>query len=504
MGEVCDCGKKNNKENRQFKIDSISNNNLYNMYNLNYICHIKSSKINRIGSFLKIAIDNELFYCIITNIELNKEELLKVDESIEVYYNKRQDISIINLKENERFLRYYKDINTTVIQILIDKDNIPEDYFFLPKSTYGNLVDKKIYIIQISDDNKYNKFQGEIKNIKENKFTHSANVKNGFSGNYVFLESINEFIGINLESKKNDNEGNGYFLSEIESLLKNGSSGKEISIIQKIEKKEIHKEMNKVNSTANRIDLTNGNYYIGKIVDGKMHGKGIMYYKNNSIMYDGDFVDNKFEGNGKFIYDDGIYYIGQFVKGEKHGKGKLYDKNGNLIYEGDFMNDKIEGEGKIFDNDEYYIGQFEDGEKKGKGKEFYKNGKLKYEGFFDNDVYEGNGKFIYEDDDYYIGQWHKGLKEGKGILYDKNNKIKYDGNYINNKYGGKGKYFYENGDYFEGNWSNGVKQGKGIEYYLNGNIRYEGNFDNNEFNGDGKYINEDGSFYVGRKIIWYK
>ena len=27
----------------------------------------------------------------------------------------------------------------------------------------------------------------------------------------------------------------------------------------------------------------------------------------------------------------------------RHGKGIVYDKNGNIIYEGDFVNDKYEG-----------------------------------------------------------------------------------------------------------------------------------------------------------------
>ena len=43
-----------------------------------------------------------------------------------------------------------------------------------------------------------------------------------------------------------------------------------------------------------------------------------MYYKNGKIEYEGDWIDDKFEGNGKYIYDefgfcvnvDGIYLIG--------------------------------------------------------------------------------------------------------------------------------------------------------------------------------------------------
>ena len=485
MGTICD-SKKN-----IVKIGQEKPKQDNNIFNLNYICLI-SSPIKGIGFFLKIDIDNKPFYCIITNIEFNKKELLDLNENIEVYFNGLQNKFIINLKEKKRFLRFYKDINTTVIQILlnIDINSAQENYFFSPRTTYEDFVGKKIDITQISEDNKYNIFKGEIKKINENLFTHSANVKNGFLGNFIILENTYEFIGINLERKTDENENYGYFLSKIKNLL----------MPKKI------------------IILDNKNYYEGEIVNGKMHGKGKMYYKNKKIMYDGDFVDNKFEGNGKLIFENDVYYVGQFLRGERygkgtmhekngsityegdfcndkmegngkyiyengdyyigqfmddkrHGKGKMYYKNGVLWYEGDFMNDKIEGEGKyIFDNGDYYIGQFENGIKKGNGKEFYKNKKMRYDGSFNDDLYEGNGTFIYDDNEYYIGQWHKGLKEGKGILYYKNKTIKYDGNYINDKYEGKGKYIYENGDYFIGNWSNGVKQGKGTEYYQNGNI----------------------------------
>ena len=43
------------------------------------------------------------------------------------------------------------------------------------------------------------------------------------------------------------------------------------------------------------------------------HGKGIIYYKNGTIMYDGNFVNDKAEGDGKYIDEDGNYYIGQWL-----------------------------------------------------------------------------------------------------------------------------------------------------------------------------------------------
>ena len=55
-----------------------------------------------------------------------------------------------------------------------------------------------------------------------------------------------------------------------------------------------------------------------------MHGKGIIYYKNGNIKYECDFINGKFEGNGKRIFKNGEYYIGQWKNGLRHGKGKLY------------------------------------------------------------------------------------------------------------------------------------------------------------------------------------
>ena len=85
----------------------------------------------------------------------------------------------------------------------------------------------------------------------------------------------------------------------------------------------------------------NGNYYIGKWLNNKMHGKGIVYYKNGNIKYEGDFVNGKYEGDGKYIYEKDYYYIGQFLNDKRHGKGILFYKNGDIKYEGDFVNDKF-------------------------------------------------------------------------------------------------------------------------------------------------------------------
>ena len=69
-------------------------------------------------------------------------------------------------------------------------------------------------------------------------------------------------------------------------------------------------------------------------------------------------MKDKFEGNGKFVYDKGEYYIGPWMNGLRHGKGILYDKSGNKLYNGNFINGGFEGKSKlVYDNSDYYVGQ---------------------------------------------------------------------------------------------------------------------------------------------------
>ena len=55
--------------------------------------------------------------------------------------------------------------------------------------------------------------------------------------------------------------------------------------------------------------------------NGFNNGKGILYYNNGKIEYEGEFLNDKFEGNGRCIYDGKQYYIGRLKNGLKVGKG---------------------------------------------------------------------------------------------------------------------------------------------------------------------------------------
>ena len=63
---------------------------------------------------------------------------------------------------------------------------------------------------------------------------------------------------------------------------------------------------------------------------GKVHGVG---KEINNTIYEGQFVNEDYNGYGRLIYSNGIYYIGNWLNGQRSGYGKLVDKNGK-VYEG--------------------------------------------------------------------------------------------------------------------------------------------------------------------------
>ena len=129
--------------------------------------------------------------------------------------------------------------------------------------------------------------------------------------------------------------------------------------------------------------------------------------KNKDGKYLGQININNgnLDGKGVFIWNNGIKYIGNWKKGSMDGEGTLYDKDNKLIFEGNYIYNKKNGKGRfIYKDNEYYEGEFLDDKMEGKGIYYYQNGD-KWEGYFKNNMKNGvgimtshNGKdvFLYE------------------------------------------------------------------------------------------------------------
>lgn len=51
------------------------------------------------------------------------------------------------------------------------------------------------------------------------------------------------------------------------------------------------------------------------------------------------------QGKGYYLNQDGQYFVGNWQKGDMTGYGKLYWSENKIRYEGDFMNGKFHGRG---------------------------------------------------------------------------------------------------------------------------------------------------------------
>ena len=207
----------------------------------------------------------------------------------------------------------------------------------------------------------------------------------------------------------------------------------------------------------------NGDYYEGEFVNNKKEGNGKLILKNGTI-YEGSFKNNKHNGYGKLTQLDGEIFAGEWKEGKIDGNGIRYHSNGDK-YIGNYKNNLKHGIGHyIFSNGNSYDGNWENGKANGKGKFIFKNGNF-YEGEFKDNIISGNGIFTMKNGDCYIGIFKNGLINGRGIF--KNNK----------------------GEKFNGFFSNGKKHGMGKLYDKDGNLIASGYWNMDKFVGK-KIVNE--------------
>ena len=135
-----------------------------------------------------------------------------------------------------------------------------------------------------------------------------------------------------------------------------------------------------------------GSKYVGEFIDGDPFGKGIYYHKDGSIFkgefyrdltysiigtktlgkyrYEGNFSNFKLSGKGKKYVLDELMYEGEFLDGKYHGYGKYSSSYGT--YEGEFKNGERDGQGTLILHGVKYVGDFKNGNKHGMGVESYK------------------------------------------------------------------------------------------------------------------------------------
>ncbi|MCH1548312.1 MAG: retroviral-like aspartic protease family protein [Flavobacteriaceae bacterium] len=104
-------------------------------------------------------------------------------------------------------------------------------------------------------------------------------------------------------------------------------------------------------------------------VENKRDGYGIMIF-NNGVTFEGNFKKDVKEGKGKITFIDGSFYNGEWINDKREGLGVFMKPNGDA-YEGYFKNNMRNGVGKnsfsnldkkttqngVFKNNEFFSGE---------------------------------------------------------------------------------------------------------------------------------------------------
>ncbi len=187
----------------------------------------------------------------------------------------------------------------------------------------------------------------------------------------------------------------------------------------------------------------------------------------------------------------------------KTGKGKF--DFGWCKYEGDFVNEKADGNGIMIYDDFTYTGSFKNGVEDGKGIITYKNGK-KEEVTYANGKKLDNKPIALKEDEYKplkgVDMYCKtgNCDTGYGTYAYESGNV-YIGNFVNFKMQGKGIFYFLNGDLFEGTFNEGLKVNGTYTYKVGG--YYVGNYDaaGKELNGSMYFNNRRIAISNGKPII---
>ena len=128
---------------------------------------------------------------------------------------------------------------------------------------------------------------------------------------------------------------------------------------------------------------------------------------------------------------------------------KLKKYKGSVYY-GEFGNDKRNGVGiMVYDNGRLYEGNWKEDLKEGEaGFEKFPNGCM-YSGAYIAGKPDGVGRYSWPNDEFYEGEWRCGLKHGSGMWRGEKGDS-YIGEWKDGKADGYGVHTWVNGDRYEG------------------------------------------------------
>ncbi|OWK61918.1 Radial spoke head 10 B2 [Lonchura striata] len=214
-----------------------------------------------------------------------------------------------------------------------------------------------------------------------------------------------------------------------------------------------------------------GNTYKGLFSEGCMNGEGT-YTWADGVKYEGTFVKNVPMHNGRYTWNDGSVYEGSIQDGLRHGYGVFRSGTHPISYIGYWCNGKRHGKGEIYYDQEHtswYSGDWVNNVREGWGFRRYRSGNT-YFGHWKKNLQHGYGKMIWlTDKQEYEGEWQYGLQHGSGIhtwflkkmdLSQYPLRNEYVGDFVKGERHGHGTFLYADGAVYSGEWVHNKKHGK--------------------------------------------
>ena len=182
------------------------------------VCKIYNKGVGT-GFFTKIPVNSKLLPVLITNnhvlgqneikknsiitLSLNydkKTKKIKIDDDRKTYTNKKLDITIIEIKENEDHLNNeFIDLDDNIIDYFKDNNNKKVNYL---NDLYSN---RSIYILHYPEDKNIVVSYAQPPKFYDSEINHKCNTDDGSSGSPILLINNQKLIGVHRGShKKND------------------------------------------------------------------------------------------------------------------------------------------------------------------------------------------------------------------------------------------------------------------------------------------------------------
>ena len=229
------------------------------------ICKIIYKNKFGTGFFIKLYKNEKELLCLMTNEHVIEKDMIESKEIIDVKYNCEKKWIKIKLDEKERFIKYDKEMDFTIIEMKAD-DKIKDKYFLLPNINNLDYINKEIYIVQFPEGKNLSHSDGKIKDIIDFELIYDASTKSGSSGSPILLKNTTEVIGIHKQGSNKKKENYGTLICSIIQSLNDDKSDKK-KIIEENNSNYIPEK--KMTENELKIAKQNGFIFSGKIGVGK-------------------------------------------------------------------------------------------------------------------------------------------------------------------------------------------------------------------------------------------